>query len=552
MNREAIPENIRGIAFRLLLCIALAGIGQAGAAVTVSTKATKNIACNADYVCTPSKTDAVLNVTDLTTMLMSSSVVISTSPAVSPIATDIVIGAPIAWSTGSLLTLDSHESVTVKALVTVAGSGGLEISTNDGGSGGSLSFGPKGSVTFANTADLLLIDNEPYVLVSSPADFARAIAGNPSGHFALAAPYDAAGDSYTSAPVPTVFTGIFEGLGNRITHLAIHDALSGDPAALFAHIGPGGELHDLELMPVDVSGTSPVGGAVAINEGLVTGSIVDGSVTAKLTDATAVGNTTSLIVGGLVGENEGTVSYSHATPTVTGTVSDPKGEGISAYAGGLVGLNQGSGATITAASAGGAVNLTVSSKNAASHDNNLGGLVGENVLGSILAYSFAVGSVSFDGTCIKCGSTTGLGDSAGGLIGTNDNGVIDQASASGSVVAGDYGTAGGLIGTNQNAGLCTCGWIDATVATGSVSASTVGGLLGYNYEIPVSDSTSSGVVSGGLFSNHSIGGFVGFDASPQPSPYFTNDSWNMTTSGITDPTMGAGNVPSDPGITGFN
>jgi len=218
MNHETIPKNIRGIASQLLLCMALAGIiDQAGAAVTVSTKPTKNIACNADYVCTPSKTDAVLNATDLANMLAVSSVVISTSPAASPIATDIVIGAPVTWSTASLLTLDSYESVTVKSLMTVAGSGGLDISTNDGGDGGSLSFGTKGSVTFANTADTLLIDNEPYALVSSPADLAREIAGNPSGHFALAAPYDAAGESFTSAAVPRCSPAFSKGwaIGSR-------------------------------------------------------------------------------------------------------------------------------------------------------------------------------------------------------------------------------------------------------------------------------------------------------------------------------------------------
>lgn len=514
LERILVTEGGRVFFLVALLCVA----GAAGAAVTISTKPTKNITCNAANVCTPSKTSAVLNATDLMNLLANSNVVISTSPAASAIATNIVVSAPVTWSTASALTLDSYDSVTVNNSIAVTGSGGLDILTNDGGDGGTLSFGTKGSVTFANTADALLINNEPYVLVSSPAELAGLIADDPSGYFALAAPYDAAGETYTGAPVPTEFTGIFEGLGNRITHLTIHDTQAGDPAALFAQLGAGGEIRDLELMTVSVKGTSPVGGAVARNFGTLTGSIVDGSVTA----------------------------------TVSGTLTDKKGEGGSAYAGGLVGWNNSTAANILAAWAGGPVELAVTTSNPGGAQSDLGGLVGMNVEGSILDYSFAVGSVTFTGTCVKCAAGDGVSDSAGGLVGTSENGIIDDASAAGSVIAGNFGTAGGLVGTNENVFACACGWIDGAVATGSASGSTAGGLLGYNYEIPVSDSTSSGVVSGGLYSYDSVGGFVGYDASPQPSAYFTNDSWNLSTSGIGNSTMGAGNVPSDPGITGID
>jgi hypothetical protein len=545
--RQYLDRGVRNA----LLCAALACLGgHAIAAVTISAKPTKNITCNADNVCTPAATSAVLNANDLMNMLAVSSVVISTSPAASGVATNIVISAPLTWPTTSVLTLDSYSSVTVNSPVSLTGSGGLIVMTNDGGDSGLLSFGGKGSVTFANLGGGLVINNEPYVLVNSPDELAQQIAGNPSGNYALAAPYDASGESYFSAVVAGEFTGKFEGLGNRIAHLTIHDTQAGDPAALFAHLGAGGELHDVELATISVSGTSPVGGVVAVNDGLVTGSIIDGSVSAKLTDATAVGNTMALIVGGLVGQNNGMISYSHATPTVTGTLNDAQGLGIATYAGGLVGLNNGPLSTILAAWAGGPVKLTVASKNAASENNNVGGLVGLNVRGFIVNYSFAVGPVTFDGTCIKCGSTTGLSVSAGGLVGTNNNGGIFNASASGSVVAGNYGTAGGLVGTNQNVIACGCGIIEATVATGNVSASIAGGLLGYNYQIPVSDSYSSGLVSGGLYSYDSVGGFLGFDGSPTvpPAPsYFTNDGWDETTSGSAS---AAGNFASEPGVTG--
>ncbi len=543
---------------RALLCAVFLCMGSAAvAAVTISTKPTKNITCNAAGVCTPSKVNAVLNAADLMNLLAGSSVLISTSPVLSGIATSIVVDAPFGWSSASTLTLDSYQSVTVNQPIADAGPGAISITTNDGGSGGTLSFGPNGHATLANTAAPLLINDEPYVLVSSPAELARVIAGNPAGNFALAGPYDALGETYASAPVPTVFTGKFEGLGNRITHLAIHDSQSGEPVGFFAHVGVGGELHDIALLEVKVSGTSPVGGMVGTNEGLLSGQIVDGSVTATVTDGSVVGNAPSLIVGGLAGENDGTITYSHSTATVTGTLTDKQGEGGTAYAGGLVGFNNGSGATISAAWAGGPVKLTVTTSNPGGTTSDLGGLVGYNVLGSILNDSFAVGSATFTGNCLKCGATGGVGDSAGGLVGANDNGIIANASASGAVVAGNFGTAGGLVGTNANAGLCTCGAIYAAVATGSVQGSTAGGLLGYTYQLSVEYGTASGVVTGGLYSYHSIGGFVGFDASPYnpptyPTAYLANDYWNMTTSGITNPSMGAGNFPDDSGITGIN
>src|ERR1700691_1561765 len=267
---------------RTLLCMALlCMVNAVGAAVTISTAATKNITCNAAGTCTPTKKSAVLNATDLMNLLATSSVDINTGLAVLAAETsNIVIDAPITWSSASTLTLDAYQSVTVNHPVADAGSGGISIITNDGGSGGILSFGAKGSITISDTADSLLINGEPYVLVASPAELAPFTADDPSGHFALAASYDAGGEPYSSAPVPTVFTGTFEGLGNRISHLAIHDKLGGNAVAFFAQVGVGGAVHDVELMEVTVMGASPVGGLVAVNEGQLTGSIVDGLVSA--------------------------------------------------------------------------------------------------------------------------------------------------------------------------------------------------------------------------------------------------------------------------------
>jgi len=44
-----------------------------------------------------------------------------------------------------------------------------------------------------------------------------------------------------------------------------------------------------------------------------------------------------------------------------------------------------------------------------------------------------------------------------------------------------------------------------------------------------------------------VGGLIGDD---EPDD-LTNDYWDLETSGITDPSQGAGNVSNDPGITGL-
>ena len=44
---------------------------------------------------------------------------------------------------------------------------------------------------------------------------------------------------------------------------------------------------------------------------------------------------------------------------------------------------------------------------------------------------------------------------------------------------------------------------------------------------------------------------MGVDFDNGTGGLFTNDGWDMTTSGINNPSQGAGNVPNEPGITGF-
>jgi hypothetical protein len=139
---------------------------------------------------------------------------------------------------------------------------------------------------------------------------------------------------------------------------------------------------------------------------------------------------------------------------------------------------------------------------------------------------------------------------AGGLVGTNvydpnDEafGNIESSYATGNVsVAGTavQGAAGGLVGENEEyEGAAT---ISNCYAIGSVSGPAtgdVGGLVGTSTGA-ITTSYSTGAPGGGA----SVGGLLGFDGG---STLFGN-IWDTTTSGITNPAQGAGNVANDPGI----
>ncbi len=166
-------------------------------------------------------------------------------------------------------------------------------------------------------------------------------------------------------------------------------------------------------------------------------------------------------VGGLIGENSGTVSDSYATGKLSGDW----------FVGGLVGGNSG---TVSDSYATG--NL--------SGDWFVGGVVGRTDEGTV-NNSYATGNVN--------GSYE-----VGGLVGYN-GGTVSDSYATGNV-SGDS-NVGGLVGSNS-------GTVSDSYATGDVSGECcVGGLVGYNDEGTVENSYATGNVSG----NENVGELIGKD-----------------------------------------
>ena len=409
------------------MLVLLAGSASGLADVTISSGQTQNISCSGG-VCAPTATSATLNVNDLENLLASGNVEVTTTGS-GVQAGNIAVDAALSWSNTDTLGLDAYQSIGIDSTISVAGQGGLSLTTNDGGSGGALSFGRNDSVTFASLSSQFTINGAVYMLVGNVSSLASAIASNPSGNYALADNYDASQDgTYSSTPIPTTFTGIVEGLGNIISNIGVNTRHQPNVGGLFVEIGSGGTVADIGLANVKIRTfaqggnrtASAIGGLAALNYGLLSGDHVGGSI-----------HSAKGVVGGLNGGNLGTISNSYATAKI----SVASGNG-SAAGGGLAGIND---AVISGSFATGSVTAP-----------DAGGLVGQN--DASISNSYATGSAK----------GIGKNSAAGGFAGGNQLEI--SASYSTGKPTGK-GLIGGFIGAESGeiGDVTDCYW-DATTS----------------------------------------------------------------------------------------
>ncbi len=268
----------------------------------------------------------MLNATDLANMLAATDVRVVPGKK----ASDIDVTAAVAWGSAHRLTLDAYRSIGFEQQLAVQGTGGLTMTTNDGGSGGTLSFSSPGSVTFWDLSSSLVINGNTYTLVGSVAALGAGIKAAPSGDFALAANYDATPDgTYKAAPVKE-FSGIFEGLGNTISNLmiAIKKAGTADPwlgeAGLFGIVDAAGIVEDISVTDAKVSGGDQMNSGILVARlfGTVANCFSSGTSSAG---NGIVGSPPSADVGGLVGAMGGAaaviVNSSSTASATAGTFS---------------------------------------------------------------------------------------------------------------------------------------------------------------------------------------------------------------------------------------
>jgi len=229
----------------------------------------------------------------------------------------------------------------------------------------------------------------------------------------------------TWAYAGTPFGGVFDGDGHTISHLTIR---GGSYLGLFGVLDSSADISHLGLDAVDVNGTGGCIGGLLGSSGdwlFLTGVVID--------DCHSAGTVSGRYsVGGLVGENYGSINTSYSTGAVSGEWE----------VGGLAGSNIGS--------------ITASYSTAA--------VIGEEYVGGLLGYN--LGKVLY---CYAVGNATG-DRYVGGLVGCfgMDDWMPDPAQdppygffqcyAAGAVTLSGEGPAGGLIGECYYPGITSCLW----------------------------------------------------------------------------------------------
>ncbi|MBC6414453.1 MAG: cadherin-like beta sandwich domain-containing protein, partial [Chromatiales bacterium] len=230
------------------------------------------------------------------------------------------------------------------------------------------------------------------------------------------------------------FNAIFEGNDNTISNLMI-DRPADNRIGLFGEIDTNSQISNIGLLDVNIMGNAWVGGLVGNNEGSITNSYAMGDVAGI-----------RFYVGGLVGNNEGSITNSYTVGSVTGNE----------VVGGLAGFNQG-----------GSITNSYAASDVTGQEPQAGGLVGQNDGGSRITNSYATGDVKGESIL-------------GGLVGYNQGRVMN------SYATGDVEgvlSLGGLVGVNDNS-------ITNSYAAGDVTGeSNVGDLVGSNRDGTITNSS---------------------------------------------------------------
>ena len=235
------------------------------------------------------------------------------------------------------------------------------------------------------------------------------------------------------------YTGNFDGGGHTITGLKI-DKSGTDYVGLIGCLGSGGKVQNVTLTNISVSGANCVGGIAGQNYGTVENCSVNGTVTGKgFTDT-----------GGIAGSNYGTISGCSAEGTVTGSVN----------VGGIAGLcvpnyDTGTGSLIGSTIEG------CHSTAAVSGISSVGGVVGNLGNGCSLMACYSTGNVT--------ATITDGNASVGGVVGINGQGTVTACyHATGEITSSGGDRIGGIAGCNYQGTFTACYW-DSNLSSGTGS-----------------------------------------------------------------------------------
>ena len=314
----------------------------------------------------------------------------------------------------------------------------------------------------------------------------------------------------------TVFTGKFDGRGNRIIGLNVEnkDNSQTDNVGVFGTIGEKGIVKNLKVYSSTFKGYDNVGAIAGTNNGTIDnvttlGNTVEalGSANSVSLDGTPVNSKDNVNVGaagGVVGTNNGTGTVDNATSRDSVIAGDTSSTTILTTAGGIAGINNG----LVANSQSHSAVIASGSKN---NTYSLGGIVGVNTAsdkdqdGNIIKGLDNVNAYGVTGSSI-------LVDNTGGIAGINKGTLHDAYNES--IVKGSS-NVGGIAGTNS-------GEISLIVNGASVTAKGdyyAGGLVGKTTG-SISNGRNNGVITGVNY----VGGLVGSNGEKVKLTNLTNDS----------------------------
>ncbi|MDR7010083.1 two-partner secretion domain-containing protein [Paraburkholderia strydomiana] len=287
---------------------------------------------------------------------------------------DLIADQNIQWTGGASLSLNVAHSLTVSPGVTLSnqGSGALTLradaaSVNNGGSitnNGTIDWSQStGTVSalydmigsyspgtvLANSAWVapdysgLVTQITDYKLVNTVQDLQN-IGSDMSGNYALGHDIDATGYAFKTLGFASKmqFSGQFDGMWHSVSHI------KPDTDAVFSDIAANGVVRDVNIVDA-VSGTyapsyKPDGILAMSNYGLIVNTFTSGYVSGS-------SNASGATIGGLVGTNYGMIARSGSNATVYadsgggGLVFDNEGTITQSYATGIVAANESRGSS---------------------------------------------------------------------------------------------------------------------------------------------------------------------------------------------------------------
>lgn len=447
---------------------------------------------------------------------------------------DITISSAVSWNTpANILTLSAYRNININAAITASGdNAGLALACGTGTTG-TYSLGNRAKITLSGSGAKFSLNGDNYEVINSHSTSGALNALQAIGtdsttlgkSYFLGADIDASGIGTGVQPIGTlsnIFTGSFDGGGHTISGLTINTANAANTHSVYAGL---------------FGCTSST--ATIRNLGLVNSSVI-GTVTSPSDDINAY-------VGGLVGENEGTITNCYSSGDVIATAIATGTNSAITNAGGLVGENNEG--TITNCYSSSNVTGTATATNNA--QAKVGGLAGGNYSSGIITNCYSNGDVTATAT------GTFAATYAGGLVGDNLWSTIDNCYSTSSVTAVDYTVAnvGGLVGNNSYYGTIQNCYSTGDVAVEDDIRANVGGLVGYNDNYgTIKNCYSTGAVT--VHKQHTNGAYTGGLVGGNANASNVGDAgiimdcyWNTDTSGIPSTGIGDG---TNSGATGLS